>query len=80
MAIGFFMPFLMSFFVPGEVAPNAYQDELNELINSYNSMTGQGAASEEIWALSGVYTAYGTDEYGKASTKYGVTDDGWIYG
>lgn len=43
-------------------------------------MTGRSATSEEIWGLSGIYTPYGIDEYGKPSTKYGITDDGWIYG
>lgn len=53
---------------------------MDQILDSYNKMTGRTAASEEIWALAGVYTAYGTDEFDQKSTKYGVTDDGWIYG
>lgn len=74
------MPFLLSFFVPTVVPSSMYQDEMNQLINTYSSMTGGDQASEEIWGLSGIYTPYGTDEYGNPSTKYDITDDGWIYG
>jgi len=29
---------------------------MDQILDSYNKMTGRTAASEEIWALAGVYT------------------------
>lgn len=56
MAVIFFMPLLMSLFLPAQVEPSVYQEEMDQILDSYNKMTGRSASSEEIWALTGIYT------------------------
>ena len=47
---------------------------VEELLDDYHQFTGSSAASESVWALTGIYTPY----YGGGSSGY--TDDGWLYG
>ena len=47
---------------------------VEDLLDDYHQFTGSSAASESVWALTGIYTPY----YGGGS--YGYTDDGWLYG
>lgn len=56
------------------------QRELDSLTADYYNITGSNPVSEEVWALSGIYTPYGTDADGNASTRWGVSPDGWLYG
>lgn len=51
-----------------------------ELTNEYVDFTGSSPTSESIWALTGVFTAYGVDSNGNPYDGYGYTDDGWLYG
>ena len=45
-----------------------------ELLDDYHQFTGSSAASESVWALTGIYTPY------NGGGSYGYTDDGWLYG
>lgn len=73
------MTSFVSVFAP-EQTSDGYENELNNLTSAYADFTGTTTAREQIWGLTGIYTAYGVDDSGQSSTKYGTTDDGWIYG
>lgn len=53
---------------------------LNEIEEQYFDFTGSKPASESLWMLTGIYTPYGQDTDGSASSAWGYTDDGWLYG
>lgn len=46
---------------------------LDDMESDYYQMTGSEPVSEEIWALTGIYTPYSAGE------TYGYTEDGWLY-
>lgn len=73
------LSFAMPFF-----APATPMDESNltleDLENQYYEFTGSVPTSEAVWGLSGIYTPYGVDTDGNASSVWGRTDDGWLYG
>lgn len=56
------------------------ESSLSQLTEDYYKFTGAEPTSEEVWALSGIYTPYGVDENGEQSTAWGTTPDGWVYG
>lgn len=60
-----------------EVTEDHTADAINE---QYLNFTGSKPASESVWCLTGIYTAYGSDISGNAYTGYGTTPDGWLYG
>ena len=56
-------------------------DHTADAINrQYLEFTGSSPASESVWCLTGVFSAYGTDAEGNAYTGWGVTPDHWLYG
>lgn len=62
-------------------AIDATEDHTADAINrQYLEFTGSKPASESVWCLTGIYTAYGSDKDGNAYTGYGTTPDGWLYG
>lgn len=69
---------LLSFFLPA--GDTDMQEELGELTDDYFKFTGAAPVSEEIWALSGIYTPYSVGEDGQTSPAWGTTPDGWVYG
>lgn len=69
---------LLSFFLPAQ--DTTMEAEMNELTQDYFNFTGANPVSEEIWALSGIYTPYTVGEDGQPSTAWGTTPDGWVYG
>lgn len=75
----FLMAAFLSLYLP-EQYDGDLAEELNELTEGYTSLTGSSPVSEEIWALSGIYTPYGKGADGEESTAWGVTPDGWVYG
>ena len=60
-----------------EVTDDHTADSINQ---QYLDFVGSKPASESVWCLNGIYTVYGSDEYGNTYTGYGTTPDGWIYG
>lgn len=75
----------LTFLIPAGINVLCPEMEINEtgmeFLNDYQNFTGSTATSStQLWALTGIYTPYGVDQYGVQSTKYGVTEDGWIYG
>lgn len=52
-----------------------------EFLQDYQDFTGSTPTSTtQLWGLTGIYTPMGVDQNGVQSSKYGVTEDGWIYG
>lgn len=74
-----FMVGLLSFFIPA-TGGGDMEEQMNELTADYYKFTGSNPSAEEVWALSGIYTPYGTDSVGEESTAWGTTPDGWVYG
>lgn len=76
----FFFPLIIN--VLADVNPDI--DEVDEtqqiLLDDYRGIVNASATQEQAWALTGIYTPYGTDKNGYASTSYLVLDDGWIVG
>ena len=72
------LPTFIGIFVPSY--DGSMEQELSELGEEYYRMTGSAPTSEEVWALSGIYTPYGIGPDGEPSTAWGQTKDGWIYG
>lgn len=68
---------LTSVFFPGG---QKMSEEMQDLLGSYESLTGSQPYSEEIWGLTGIYTPMGVGWDGAASDHWGTTKDGWIYG
>lgn len=63
-----------------DAEPDAWQDEIAQLEDEYYLNTGrQVTATTEVWGLAGIYTPYGIDYSGSATSVYGRTPDGWIY-
>ena len=78
LAMTLLLPIGISIFAPGTSA-----QELNteEQIEGYYNFTGTAPSRESIWSLTGIYTPFGVDEYGRQDlTHYGYSDDGWLYG
>lgn len=75
----FLLASLLAVMLP-EQHSGGMQKELDTLTADYYNITGSNPVSEEVWALSGIYTPYGTDADGQPSTRWGVTPDGWLYG
>lgn len=46
---------------------------ISDMESDYRRMTGSDPVSEEVWALTGIYTPY------SAGATYGYTSDGWLY-
>lgn len=52
-----------------------------ELVDAYQDATGASTGvNRTVWALTGIYTPYGTTYTGDGSTDYLITPDGWISG
>ena len=75
----FLMAAFLSLFLPS-YGGESMEEELDSLTQGYYDMTGSSPVSEEVWALSGIYTPYGKDKNGGDSTAWGTTSDGWVYG
>lgn len=75
----FLMAAFLSLFLPSYEG-ESMEEELDSLTQGYYDMTGSSPVSEEVWALSGIYTPYGKDKDGGESTAWGTTSDGWVYG
>lgn len=79
-----FMAALLTIFLP-DMHDKDMDGELASLTEGYYDFTGSNPTSEEIWALTGIYTPYGTGwdpdrEREYESPVHGTTADGWIYG
>lgn len=72
------LPTMLGIFFP--TYDGSMESELNALGEDYYKITGATPTSEEVWGLSGIYTAYGVGPDGNASTAWGSTRDGWVYG
>lgn len=78
LVLTFLIPTAITCFCPQIEAESVTADELLE---DYRDFTGSTpTSSTQMWALTGIYTPYGVDANGNASTYYGTTADGWIYG
>lgn len=79
----FLMTAFLALYLPAEHSGDL-QGELDQLTEGYYDITGSAPASEEVWALTGIYVPYGKGigEDGQLvdSTAWGTTKDGWIYG
>ena len=71
----FFMPVLMSMFMPTDEDSPQYvsEDVMDEVFSAYDRFTGQNNKKEQPWALTGIYKPY-------LGGTYHYTDDGWLYG
>lgn len=68
------MPLILPLFAPTVASESEWQDEIEDIESTYYRQTGQYATAEiNVWALTGIYTPYSGDTYGR-------TDDGWLYG
>lgn len=72
------LPTFIALFVPAY--DGGLEDSLNAVTSEYYKMTGADPTNEEVWALSGIYTAVGVDDKGDPSTAWGTTRDGWVFG
>lgn len=78
LVVTFLVPTAITVFCPTIEAEDVTAEEF---MQDYYDFTGtQPTSSTQLWALSGIYTPYGVDANGNASTYYGTTSDGWIYG
>ena len=82
LAIMFLVPTTMVLFVPAHLSESEYAEQIAELESDYYATTGTYTTSNmALWALSGIYTAYGEDSQGNASLQYGYDEvSGWLYG
>ena len=75
---------LLSLFIPifcPKILPSDAENEtLRDLENKYADFTGSQPTSEAVWGLTGIYTPYGVAYDETATTNWGRTDDGWLYG
>lgn len=73
------LPTFITVFCP---AMDISEDSLTirELEEQYRDFTGSEPSQESIWALTGIYTPYGTNTDGTSSSEWGYTPDGWLYG
>lgn len=74
------MTSFITVFAPDPERVEGYEQELDSLTSAYYDFTGASSTNEQIWGLTGIYTPYGVDKDGHSSTKYGTTNDGWVYG
>lgn len=74
------MTSFITVFAPDPDTVEGYESELSSLTSAYYDFTGSSNTNEQIWGLTGIYTPYGIDKDGNSSTKYGTSDDGWVYG
>lgn len=72
------LPTMLGIFFP--TYDGSMEKELSALGEDYYKITGASPTSEEVWGLSGIYTAYGVGPDGQPSTAWGTTRDGWIHG
>lgn len=77
-AVMFLLPTMISVFI--ENHDGQAIENLDDVLAGYTAFTGQSATSENVWALTGIYTPYGVDANGQASSNYGYTEDHWLYG
>lgn len=68
------LPILMPLCVSPADASDDWQEEVNDIEETYYLNSGKRSNTEmNIWTLKGIYTPYN-------GTTYGYTDDGWLYG
>ncbi len=68
-------PIVFAMIVPTTDSGAEWEAEVADLENTYYRQTGINTTADmNIWALTGIYTAY------EAGGTYGYTDDGWLYG
>lgn len=71
-AVLFILPTMLTIYTDN--MDTSADDNMNDLLDDYYQFTGSTAASESVWALTGIYTPY------TGGAAYGYTDDGWLYG
>lgn len=71
-AVLFLLPTMLTIYTDN--MDTSADDNINDLLDDYHKFTGSTAASESVWALTGIYTPY------TGGSAYGYTDDGWLYG
>lgn len=74
------MTSMISIFAPAMSDSEGYENEINDLLGEYYSMTGSTVQNEQIWGLTGIYTPYGIGSDGSNSTGYIELNDGWVAG
>lgn len=78
-AILLLMPTFISVFIEKDTG-DTVPENLDKVLDGYNKFTGTFPTNENVWALTGIYTPVGIDQYGNPSSNYAYTDDHWIYG
>lgn len=76
--IMFLLSSMISLFVP--TVDKDLDAQLNAVNDEYYQMTGRQPTSEEVWAVTGIYTPVGIGADGTATSAWGTTRDGWVYG
>lgn len=76
------MPVFTTLYISGSTEDSDYREEINRSLEDYYDFTGQKVSNKTcVWALTGIYTPFGVNLLGQASTtSYGYTPDGWVYG
>lgn len=75
-----FFPMIINIFADVSSEVEEVDDVQAQLLADYQGIVNTTATQEQAWALTGIYTAYGTNASGNASTSYLVLEDGWIAG
>lgn len=76
----FFFPLIINIFADVNEDMNEVDDVQQTLLDDYRGIVDANATQEQAWALTGIYTPYGTNAAGNYSSSYLVLDDGWIAG
>lgn len=76
------MPVFVTLYISDSTMESDYKEEIDKSLEDYYNFTGQQVSNTTcVWALTGIYTPFGVNSSGQASTSsYGYTDDGWLYG
>lgn len=82
LAIMILMPVFVTLYISNGEMDSDYREEIDKSLEDYYNFTGQTVSNKTcVWALTGIYTPFGVNTSGQASTSaYGYTPDGWLYG
>lgn len=75
-----FFPMIINIFAAVSEDIEEVDETQQILLDDYKGIVNASATQEQAWALTGIYTPYGTDIAGYPSSRYMILEDGWIAG
>lgn len=75
-----FFPMIINIYAGVNEQIEEVDETQQTLLEDYRGIVNASATQEQAWVLTGIYSPYGVNASGSASTSYMILQDGWIVG